>query len=297
MIVDFESLAKPKMIEELDFETLFLERKTALVKLWETKEDQDKVRAILNRESEPLTKFLQENVYRELILRHRINTAAQSTLLAFATGSDLDAVAANFSVERLTVVPATERTPAVMESDANLRERTQMAFDALNTAGSENSYRYHALSADGRVADVSVTSPSPAQVTVAILQKDSDKNAASDELVAVVSKVLNAEDVRPIADRVTVMAATVVDYTIEAELHIGKDPQVATLLDNAHDSIREYANAQKRIGRSVHRSAIYAALHIKGVDNVIIKKPISDINLTATQAGYCTDIKLTVVSQ
>lgn len=91
MIVDFESLAKPKMIEELDFETLFLERKTALVKLWETKEDQDKVRAILNRESEPLTKFLQENVYRELILRHRINTAAQSTLLAFATGSDLDA--------------------------------------------------------------------------------------------------------------------------------------------------------------------------------------------------------------
>lgn len=297
MIVDFESLAKPKMIEELDFETLFLERKTALVKLWETKEDQDKVRAILNRESEPLTKFLQENVYRELILRHRINTAAQSTLLAFATGSDLDAVAANFSVERLTVVPATERTPAVMESDANLRERTQMAFDALNTAGSENSYRYHALSADGRVADVSVTSPSPAQVTVAILQKDSDKNAASDELVAVVSKVLNAEYVRPIADRVTVMAATVVDYTIEAELHIGKDPQVATLLDNAHDSIREYANAQKRIGRSVHRSAIYAALHIKGVDNVIIKKPISDINLTATQAGYCTDIKLTVVSQ
>lgn len=297
MIVDFESLAKPKMIEELDFETLFLERKTALVKLWETKENQDKVRAILNRESEPLTKFLQENVYRELILRHRINTAAQSTLLAFATGSDLDAVAANFSVERLTVVPATERTPAVMESDANLRERTQMAFDALNTAGSENSYRYHALSADGRVADVSVTSPSPAQVTVAILQKDSDKNAASDELVAVVSKVLNAEDVRPIADRVTVMAATVVDYTIEAELHIGKDPQVATLLDNAHDSIREYANAQKRIGRSVHRSAIYAALHIKGVDNVIIKKPISDINLTATQAGYCTDIKLTVVSQ
>lgn len=297
MIVDFESLAKPKMIEGLDFETLFLERKTALVKLWETKEYQDKVRAILNRESEPLTKFLQENVYRELILRHRINTAAQSTLLAFATGSDLDAVAANFSVERLTVVPATERTPAVMESDANLRERTQMAFDALNTAGSENSYRYHALSADGRVADVSVTSPSPAQVTVAILQKDSDKNAASDELVAVVSKVLNAEDVRPIADRVTVMAATVVDYTIEAELHIGKDPQVATLLDNAHDSIREYANAQKRIGRSVHRSAIYAALHIKGVDNVIIKKPISDINLTATQAGYCTDIKLTVVSQ
>ena len=204
---------------------------------------------------------------------------------------------ANFAIERLVVVPATGRSPAVMESDANLRERAQMAFEALNTAGSENSYRYHALSADGRVADVSVVSPSPAQVTVAILQKDSDRNEASDELVAVVANALNAEDIRPIADRVTVMAAGIIEYSIEAELYIGKDPQVATLLDNAHSSIRDYTSEQKRIGRSVHRSAIYAALHIKGVDNVIIKKPTADINLTATQAGYCTEIKLTVVSQ
>lgn len=297
MIVDFEQLAKPQMIEDLDFETLLLERKTALIELWDAEEDQDKIRAILDRESEPLTKFLQENVYRELILRHRINTAAQSTLLAFANGSDLDAVVANFAIERLVVVPATGRSPAVMESDANLRERAQMAFEALNTAGSENSYRYHALSADGRVADVSVVSPSPAQVTVAILQKDSDRNEASDELVAVVANALNAEDIRPIADRVTVMAAGIIEYSIEAELYIGKDPQVATLLDNAHSSIRDYTSEQKRIGRSVHRSAIYAALHIKGVDNVIIKKPTADINLTATQAGYCTEIKLTVVSQ
>lgn len=297
MIVDFERLAKPQMIEDLDFETLLLERKTALIELWDAEEDQDKIRAILDRESEPLTKFLQENVYRELILRHRINTAAQSTLLAFANGSDLDAVVANFAIERLVVVPATGRSPAVMESDANLRERAQMAFEALNTAGSENSYRYHALSADGRVADVSVVSPSPAQVTVAILQKDSDRNEASDELITIVANALNAEDIRPIADRVTVMAAGIVEYNIEAELYIGKDPQVATLLDNAHSSIRDYTSEQKRIGRSVHRSAIYAALHIKGVDNVIIKKPTTDINLTATQAGYCTEIKLTVVSQ
>lgn len=297
MSVDFSQLAKPKMIEELDFETLLLERKTALIELWQAEEDRNKVRAILDRESEPLTKFLQENVYRELLLRYRINIAAQSTLLAFATGSDLDAVAANFDVERLVVTPATQQSPAIMESDQDLRERTQMAFDSLNTAGAENSYRYHALSADGRVADVSVISPSPAQVTVAILQKDSERNEASDELVAVVDKALNAEDIRPIADRVSVQAATIIEYDIDAELHIGKEPQSATLLDNAHTSINAYVNEQKRIGRSIHRSAIYAALHIKGVNNVIIKKPVQDINLSATQASYCTKIKLTVINQ
>lgn len=297
MSVDFSQLAKPEMIEVLDYEDLLNERKEALVQLWQEETDREHIRNILTRQSEPLTKFLQENVYRELILRHRINTAAQATLLAFATGSDLDAVVANFDVRRLVVTPATKQSPTIMESDTDLRKRTQMKFEALNTAGSENSYRYHTLSADGRVADVSVTSPSPAQVVVSILQKDSEKNQASDELVSIVNQALNAEDVRPVADRITVKSAEIVDYEIEAQLHIGKEPQTATLLDNAHNAITSYTQEQKRIGRSVHRSAIYASLHIKGVDNVVITKPTSDIVLTATQASHCTSIKLTTVSQ
>lgn len=297
MMVDFSQLAKPAMIETLDFEMLLSERKQALVDLWQEESEREKIRAILDRESEPLTKFLQENTYRELILRHRINTAAQATLLAFATGSDLDAVAANFNVQRLVVTAATKQAPAVMESDANLRERTQMKFEALNTAGAQNSYCYHALSADGRVADVSVTSPSPAHVVISLLQKDSEKNKASDELVAVVDKALNAEDVRPVADRVVVQSAEVIDYEIEAKLYIGKEPQTATLLENAHNAITLYTQEQKRIGRSVYLSAIYASLHIKGVDKVVITKPTADIMLSATQASHCTNIKLTAVTQ
>lgn len=295
MNVDFSQLATPQMIDVLDYETLFAERKQHLLELWSDPDERQAIAEILQRESEPLTKLLQENTYRELLLRHRINQASLANLLAFATGSDLDAVALNFDVKRLTIAPATDRQPAVMESDLNLRSRVQMKFDSLSTAGPENSYKYHAFSADGRVADVSVISPSPAFVTVSILQKESEKNIASSELIKIVEKALNAEDVRPIGDRVTVQSATIVEYEIDADLVIGKDPQTATLLENAQRNIEKYVNEQKRIGRSIYRSAIYAELHVKGVDNVIIRKPAQDVILTATQASFCNNIKLKTV--
>lgn len=295
MNVDFSQLATPQMIDVLDYETLFAERKQRLLELWSDSDERQAIADILQRESEPLTKLLQENTYRELLLRHRINQASLANLLAFATDSDLDAVASNFDVKRLTITPATDRQPAVMESDLNLRSRVQMKFDSLSTAGPENSYKYHAFSADGRVADVSVISPSPAFVTVSILQKDSEKNIASSELIQIVEQALNAEDVRPIGDRVTVQSASIIDYDIDADLVIGKDPQTATLLENAQRNIEQYINEQKRIGRSIYRSAIYAELHIKGVDNVIIRKPAQDVILTPTQASFCNNIKLKTV--
>lgn len=297
MNVDFSQLATPQMIEVLDYEQLLVDRKQQLIEKWQEPSERQAIADILARESEPLTKFLQENVYRELLLRNRINQASLANLLAFATGTDLDAVASNFDVKRLIINPATERQSAVMESDLDLRNRVQMKFDSLSTAGPENSYKFHAFSADGRVADVSVISPNPAFVTVSILQKESDKNIASAELVAIVQKALNAEDVRPIGDRVTVQSASVIDYEIDADLIIGKDPQTATLLENAQRNIEKYVNEQKRIGRSIYRSAIYAELHVKGVDNVIIRKPAQDVILDKTQASFCSNIKLKSVVQ
>lgn len=85
MSVDFNNLAKPDMIETLDYETILNNRKQALIARFDGKE-QDNIRTILARESEPLTKFIEENAYRELILRNRINAAARACLLAYATG-------------------------------------------------------------------------------------------------------------------------------------------------------------------------------------------------------------------
>ncbi|MGV5943123.1 baseplate assembly protein, partial [Escherichia coli] len=70
------------------------------------KDEQEAVIRTLELESEPVTKLLQENAYRELLLRQRINEAAQAVMVAYAMGGDLDQIAANYNVKRLTVTPA-----------------------------------------------------------------------------------------------------------------------------------------------------------------------------------------------
>ncbi|WP_269915416.1 baseplate assembly protein [Acinetobacter sp. HY1485] len=292
MNVNFKQLPIPQMIETLDYETLLEERKNDLVSQWETEEEQATIKNILARESEPLTKYLQENVYRELTLRNRINNAALSNLLAFATGSDLDAVAANYDVIRLLSSEATNDTAALYETDEELRTRTQMKFDSLSTAGPENAYKYYAFSADGRVADVSVISPDPAIIEVYLLQKDTANNAATDNLIQLVAKALNAEDVRPIGDRVSVKSAEIIPYQIHAKIYINRYPEDASLLDVVQSNIQEYISQQKRLGRSIYLSEIHAKLHISGVNHLILEEPNKDIILTNQQAGFCTDLKI-----
>ncbi len=52
-----------------------------------------------------------------------------------------------------------------------------------------------------------------------------------------------------------------------------------------------YINEQRRLGRDVRLSAIYAALHVQGVQRVELIKPLTDMVLDKTQASYCTDFK------
>lgn len=297
MSIDFSQLAPPDIIETIDYEAILLERKNDLIAKFND-DEKDKIAEILNRESEPLTKFLEENAYRETVLRSRINTSARALLLAFATKNDLDQIGANFNVKRLIITPAdntkTPPTPAVYESDDAFRERIQLAFDTLSVAGPEAAYKKIARDSDGRVGDVTVVSPQPAYITLTILQADSQNGSASAELIQIVEKAVNAEDKRPIGDRVTVQSAQVVDYSINAKLFIGKDPEAATLLHQAIKNVTDYATKQKRLGRSIRMSAIYAALHIDGVSRVELNSPATDVVLTAAQASYCTNISVVI---
>ena len=142
-IVDLNQLAAPDVVEELDYETILSERKATLVALY-PEDQQDAIARTLSLESEPLVKLLQENAYREVIWRQRVNEAARAVMLAYATGADLDQIAGNYNVKRLVITPADDTTlpptPAVMESDTDYRLRIQQAFEGLSTAGSVGSY-------------------------------------------------------------------------------------------------------------------------------------------------------------
>ena len=73
--IDLSQLPAPDVVETLDFETILAERKATLVSLY-PEEQQEAVARTLALESEPLVKYLEENAYREVIWRQRVNDAA-----------------------------------------------------------------------------------------------------------------------------------------------------------------------------------------------------------------------------
>jgi Phage-related baseplate assembly protein len=294
--IDLSQLPPPVVVEPLDFETLFAQRKAVFIAMY-PEDEQDEIARTLELESEPITMLLEENCYRELLLRQRVNEAARAVMLAYSTDSDLDNLAVNFNVERLTIQEeddsVTPPVEAVMESDPDLRTRTQQAFEGLSVAGPTAAYEFWGRSADGRVADISAVSPTPACVTISVLSREGD-GTASEDLLSVVAAALNDEEVRPVADRVTVQSAEIVPYQIDATLYIYPGPEAEPVRQASEQQLQAYIAAQNRLGRDIRLSAIYAALHVEGVQRVELAQPVADIVLSDYQASHCTEYTITV---
>lgn len=294
--IDLSQLPAPDVVEQIDYELILAERKAYAISLWPAAQ-QAEVAATLELESEPLTKLLQENAYRETLWRQRVNEASLSNMLAFAQDADLEQIAARFNVQRLTIVPANPNAVppvvAVMESDDALRERTQMAMEGLSTAGPRNAYIFHARSADGRVADATADSPTPAQAVVTV-QSALGNGTATQELLDIVAAYLSEEDRRPVADRLTVQSAQVLNYTVTAVLHLTTvGPEAEPIRVAAEARLAALVSKRRRLGMEVNRSALDAALHIEGVKRVELTGWV-DVVATLQQAPYCTGYSVTV---
>lgn len=268
--VDLSSLPPPKIIEELSFEDIFEEL------LIDFKKRRPEYDALL--ESDPVVIALEAAAYREMLLRQRINEAAKANLLAYASGEDLDNMAAFYGLSRLPE-----------EQDDRLRYRTQMALEGLTTAGSEKAYLFHALTADPRVKSASVYSPTPGRVLISILSAD---DTADEELTDVVAKYVSAEERRPLTDDVVVQSAEIVPYEIHAQVHLYSSPSMSITEQECRDELNKYIEKHNTIGNIVAKSGIFDALHTEGVQKVVLLSPAADIGTNKQQAPQCTEINI-----
>jgi len=287
-IVDLSALPAPDVLEPLDFEDVYAE-------------DLGTFRGHMGDnwsaplESDPVVKLLEVGAYNKVGNRARVNDAAKALLLAHAIGPDLDHLGANFNLPRLVVqaedLLAVPPVAKVMEQDDPYRERIQLAFEGLTTAGPRNSYILHARSASGLVADASAESPSPACVTVTVLSSEGE-GVAGPELLATVAAGLNDEDVRPLGDRVTAQSAEIIRYQINAILHMkSAGPEADAGLAEARTRLGKWVNPRKRLGVEVARSAIDAQVHVAGVSRVELSGWV-DLAPSKAQAAYCTELNV-----
>ena len=289
MTIDLAALPAPQVLENLDFEVLYEDAlrqfREYMAENWS---------AAL--ESDPVVKLLELIAYWRVQDRARVNDAAKALLLAYAKGTDLDQLAANVELSRLVVqaedLTAVPPLPEILEEDDALRERVQLVYEGLTTAGPRNSYILHARNASGLVADATAESPSPAVVDVTVLSREGD-GAADAELLATVAAHVNDDDVRPVADRVRVRSAQILRYQVNAVVYLaGNGPEGEAVLAEAKNRLEAWKNPRRRLGVEVSRSAIDAQLHVAGVQRVDLIG-WSDIRPTKAEAAWCTGVTVT----
>lgn len=283
-IVDLSALPAPEVLEPLDFEETYEEGlaafRDAMGENWTAA-----------FESDPVTKLVELAAYIKVSNRARVNDGCKALLLAHAIRGDLDQLGANVNLKRLVIQPenlqAVPPVEEVLEDDDSFRERIQLSYEGLTTAGPRNSYILHARNASGLVRDATAESPSPARVTVTVLSTEGD-GTASPALLAAVAAALDDDDVRPLGDRVTVQGAQILPYRIDAILHMSSaGPEGDASLTEAKSRLAAWINPRKRLGVVVARSAVDAQLHVAGVSRVELTG-WKDLEPTKAQAAFCT---------
>ncbi|OUM06887.1 baseplate assembly protein [Pseudomonas syringae] len=288
-LIELSALPAPQVLEDLDFEEEYQGELAAFREYMG-----ENWSALL--ESDPVTKLLELGAYRRLQNRARVNDAAKSLMLAYAQKADLDQLAANVNLKRLQIQAAdpvaVPPTAAVMEEDDALRERVQLAYEGLTTAGPRNSYILHARNASGLVADATAESPAPAVVVVTVLALEGS-GAADADLLETVRLNLSDEDVRPLGDRLIVQSAEILPFRINAVVHmVGSGPETEATLAECKNRLDAWINPRRRLGIEVARSGIDAQLHISGVSRVDLQD-WTDIRPTKAQAAWCEAFTVT----
>lgn len=290
--VDLSLLPPPEIIETLSFEALLADYKADLLAR------HPDIASVLDLESEPLIKLLEVGAYRELLLRARLNDEARALLLAYAVSSDLDHLGVTYYQEpRLTVSPGDPAVvppvPPVLESDDDYRYRLSLKPESYSVAGPRDAYRFHALSADGQVKNVSVSSPNAGTTLIYVLSRTG--NGIPDApLLATINAALSSENIRPLSEEVIVSAGAVVNYTLNIALTLFPGPTGEIVQQAAITALTDFAAEHHRLDADIICSAIDAAAHQPGVKKVVINSPAADIVCGPGQAPWCTAVVVSI---
>lgn len=161
------------------------------------------------------------------------------------------------------------------EDDANYYERMRESMESFSTAGPINGYIYFTKSVSAAVADVAVTSPEACVVDVRVLLQDGQQ--ATEAVLKEIEDALNASDIRPLTDKVTVSAPETVPFDVDVTFFISQpNAASATIIETAaRQAVKDYISWQtSKMGRDINPSYLTAKLMEAGVKRVEVRKPV-----------------------
>lgn len=161
------------------------------------------------------------------------------------------------------------------EDDNSYYERMRESMESFCTAGPINGYIYFTKSVSAAVADVAVTSPEACMVDVRVLLQDGQQ--ATEAVLKEIEDALNASDIRPLTDKVTVSVPETVPFDVDVTFYIPQpNAASATIIETAaRQAVKDYISWQtSKMGRDINPSYLTAKLMEAGVKRVEVRKPV-----------------------
>lgn len=164
---------------------------------------------------------------------------------------------------------------ADIESDDALAERIFLAPSGYSVAGPDDAYEYYTKKYNQSITSVKVTSPRPTEVEVRFLTGNGE--IPTQTMINGLEGYLANENIRPLTDKVTVLAPEELPFDISLEYFINKsDLARAESIQNAvNAAILEYIQWQTyTIGKDVNPSELTKRIVAAGAKRVEITSPV-----------------------
>ncbi len=206
-------------------------------------------------------------------------TVSASCMETGSGGNGFAAGELNKIVDPVAYVDAVTNTTvtaggADTEDDENFRERIHQAPEKFSNAGSYGAYEYWAKTANADISDVFVTSPTPGEVNIYPLLEGGE--IPEQEVLDDVYAVCNADKIRPLTDKVTVLAPGVLKFDIEVAYKIAKADaaQASTIQAAVAAAVSDYISWQKaKLGRDLDPSKLCSLMVKAGAAKVDVTSP------------------------
>ena len=200
-------------------------------------------------------------------------TMLRSTLPFTASVSNID-----------TTAGGTDGEPDDDEGNELFRQRILLLQNAVNTAGTESSYKVFAISANENIADVQVPNLDEAYtVYIYVVKKGGEQFNAAE--IAAIQAACDAPDVRPLGDLVEVRNAVQDSYTIDVAYTCEAENESAVVetIEGEGGAIDAYLGWQdETIGRAIQPQKLMALMFAAGAETVTVTLPAE----TAVSTGH-----------
>lgn len=176
-------------------------------------------------------------------------------------------------VESVTNITKTEGG-ADLETDDSLAERIFLAPSGYSVAGPDDAYKYWAKTYNQTIGDVNVTSPNPVEVEIRFVLKDG--SLPTKTMIDGLTQYLQDENIRPLTDKVTVLAPETVIFDMQLTYYINRSDQSKAGIIQAEvgQAITDYINWQTMtIGRDINPSELMKRIIAAGAKRAEITSP------------------------